>query len=117
MEIDKNTLKDASLMFADIILANSGHSISTEKDALSEDIYNQAMGFCNILISNNCDPNVVPRAMKYLAAKHPFTLDKDSGKHWPHMLEVLLEIVCSRVESTDDVKLFLDDLEKSITKE
>ncbi|MDH5547441.1 MAG: hypothetical protein OEZ43_17805 [Gammaproteobacteria bacterium] len=110
-KLDENELKEASSILARIIAANSHNTFSISVNELSEQIYVEAMGFCNTLISNNCDPNSVSSAMKYLSEKHTFSFDKDNGIHWPYMLEVLLEIVCPRVESGEYSKPFIKGFE------
>jgi hypothetical protein len=62
------------------------------------------------------DPNILVRAVKYLADTHAIQPMHDSTEWFFFMLRALLELACPQQEKNREALDFLTDIEKGITE-
>jgi hypothetical protein len=62
------------------------------------------------------DPNVIVRAVRYMAEVHAFSLLKDDSAWFRHTLETLVELACPAEVRTPEVIEFLMDIEKGLRR-
>lgn len=112
-------LSQESLTAACYDVANRTMSARRPVDVAS--IEAVAKRFCDIaaehedfLVEQGRDPNLIVRAVRYLADKHAIPPMRNDTRWFSDMLEVLIEIACPNCGTTKDIEAFLRDIEDGI---
>jgi hypothetical protein len=66
------------------------------------------------IIGQGRDPNLITRAVRYLAHVHAIPPMRDDLNWFSNMLQALIELACPNTEATCDLETFFRDIEDGI---
>ena len=119
--MDNAALKNACFKAARAALWQTPHPqdisdiIDTDQiERLSQCFYEIAAWHIETTESLNCDPNLITRAVLYLAYVHAIPPMKEDTRWFKEMLHVLVELACPNITPTEEAAQFLIDIEQGI---
>ncbi len=89
--------------------------IDTEQiERLSQKFYDLAVWHIETMDSLGCDPNLITRAVLYLAYVHAIPPMREDTKWFEEMLHVLIELSCPNLVPTPEAAQIFTDIEEGI---
>jgi hypothetical protein len=83
---------------------------------LADSFYHFAREHVSRFREQGCDPNILVRAVSYLAGTHAIAQMHDGTEWFFFMLRALVELVCPEREQSEETIGFLADLEEGIRR-
>lgn len=83
-------------------------------DKTTQGYFEKALRHAEFVTEENLDPNLITRAVLYLAQTHAIPPMKEDLAWFNNMLEVLIELACPNVIHSKEVPQFLFDIEKGV---
>lgn len=114
MNLDREELKNACLKVAKETIWDSQPLDAEMINTHAENLFKIATFREKFLIHRGVDPNVIVRAVYYLAESHAMPPYWDDTKWFDFSLHTLLELICPVTSVTPDVEPFFVDIEKGI---
>ena len=95
----------------------AGEKKTTEKEVetLAGQLYDIALGPLDFIIEQGRDPNVLVRAVRYLAHTHAIPPMRNDTGWFIDMLEVLIELACPNTDLPRNGKAFIADLRRGLS--
>jgi hypothetical protein len=118
MELNTEALHAACLEVARATLWNpDSEKKSTEKkiEALAEKLHTVALHHLEFITETNRDPNLLVRAVRYLAHTHAIPPMRDDTGWFLDMLQVLIELACPNTDLPPRGKAFIADLRRGLS--
>jgi hypothetical protein len=112
--LDHQALRNACYDLARAIRWKQNSVDKVIASALVEPYYQEAIEHEQYLLEQDCDPNVITRAVKYLSIKHAIPPLGEDIARFRDMLHVLIELVCPNCAATPDMEEFFQDVETGI---
>lgn len=86
----------------------------TSIQAVADEFYEIALTHLDLLVQEGRDPNLITRAVKYLARSHAIPPMREDTRWFSDMLTALIELACPTCSSDPDSHAFLRDIEEGI---
>ena len=116
MKLDEDALSAACYDVAKQTLWRRGPVSMDQIQSLAERLRGIAMDFPDFVAGQGRDPNLVVRAIRYMAHVHAIPPMGDDTQWFYEVLHALVEVACpNAVVGADDVA-FLDDLARGIAE-
>lgn len=114
MKLNKNALRRACLRAADSALWEKGPRPVEPIQQLADQFYQIAVENESFLIGQGRDPNIVTRAVRYLALVHAIPVTGQDTHWFTCMLQVLIELACPNTAGQRANDKFYSDIENGI---
>ncbi len=111
MKLNRAALKKACLEVAHNILWQKGPVPVEPIEALASRLFTIALEHEEFMVTFKRDPNIITRAVSYLAWAHAIPPMKDDTYWFSNMLEVLIELTCPNHIGNPRSEKFYKDLE------
>ncbi|WP_287600407.1 hypothetical protein [Thiothrix sp.] len=114
MVLDRKALHEACLDVARSIHWKKKPIDKLLVDVSSKLYFDEALRYEDFIIGQGRDPNIIVRAIKYIANKHaipPMTHDLDA---FSTALEVLVELACPNTGTEPEQEQFFKDIEEGL---
>lgn len=118
MELNTEALHAACLAVArETLWKPKGQKKSTVKEieALTKKFYTVALHHLEFITDQGRDPNLLVRAVRYLAHTHAIPPMHDDTGWFVDMLEVLIELTCPNTDLPPRGKAFIADLRRGLS--
>ena len=87
-----------------------------QRNMLAQKYFEKALQHVEFITGQERDPNLITRAVVYLAYSHAIPPMKDDLSWFNDMLEALIELACPNVLHFKETSQFLYDIEKGINE-
>ncbi len=114
MKLDHDALRAACFELARAIRWKNDPVDEVIARAMVEMLYREAIFHEEFLVGQGRDPNIIVRAVRYLALKHAIPPMGENPGWFRSMLEVLVELACPNQGVSPDQESFFRDLEAGI---
>ena len=116
MKLDHEALRAACFEAARKTMADARPTDVERMQRLADTFYHFAREHVSRIREQGGDPDILVRAVSYLAVSHAIAQMHDSTEWFFFMLRALLEIACPVVELNEESIGFLADLEAGIRR-
>ena len=118
MDLDKKLLYSACYEAARNTMFQMAPIDNAAIEKVAESFFNYSIENVEFIQGQNCDPNLLIRAVKYLAHTHAIPPFRDDTLWFRNMLDCLVELACPNVGQTEEsVSFFVDIAERIEAKE
>jgi hypothetical protein len=114
MKLDNNALAEACFEVARAIRSKKNPVDKVLAKASIQIYFNEAIQHEEFLVNQGRDPNIIVRAVRYLAHKHMIPPMEGNVEAFASMLEVLIELACPNTGVDKEQEAFLKDIEQGI---
>ncbi|WP_223246938.1 hypothetical protein, partial [Sulfuriferula thiophila] len=114
MELDNNALTSACFEVARSIRWKDNQVDEVLAKAYVELYFNVAIQHEEYLTGQGRDPNIIVRAVRYIAHKHSIPPMEGDIKEFSSMLDILIELACPNSVVDQNQELFFKDIEEGI---
>lgn len=112
MKLDNDALKNVCLEVARKIRWKDNPVDEVLAKATVALYFNKAIQYEQYLIDQGRDPNIIVRAVRYIAHKHVIPPMEGNVSAFADMLEVLIELTCPSSGADEEHEPFLKDIER-----
>jgi hypothetical protein len=116
MELHESMLRVACFKLARNRLWQMRLIDAEEVECLADSFYEIAINHVELIGTKNRDPNLLIRAVRFLALIDGDSPTEDDPQWFQQSLSMLIELACPSVRHTDESCEFLDDLESGIVE-
>lgn len=114
MTLDNEALLEACLEVARAIRWRDNPVDEVLAKAAVELYFDAAIQHEDFLVGQGRDPNIIVRAVRYIAYKHAIPPMEGDVESFASMLDVLIELACPNTGSDQDQEQFFKDIEEGI---
>jgi len=116
MKLDHEGLRAACFELARAIRWKKDPVDEVIARAMVEMFYREAVFHEEFLVGQGRDPNIITRAVRYLALKHAIPPMGEDPAWFRNMVEVLVELACPNQGVTAEHEAFFQDIEQGIAE-
>lgn len=114
MVLDRKALHEACLDVARSIHWKKKLTDEILIDVSSKRYFDAALHYEDFIIGQERDPNIIVRAIKYIANKHAIPPMKHDLDEFSTALEVLIELACPNTGTEPEQEQFFQDIEEGL---
>ncbi len=114
MKLDLPKLKRACFNVAQNTMYETKHVDVTSIESVANEFFEIAKGYEEFVVGLDRDPNLITRAVNYLAYAHTMPPMRNNTRWFSDMLTVIIEMACPDVVVMEEGMPFYRDIEKGI---
>ncbi len=114
MKLDLPKLKRACFNVAQNAMCETKHVDVASIESIANEFFEIAKGYEEFVVALDRDPNLIARAVNYLAYAHTMPSMRNNTRWFSDTLTIIIEMACPDVVVMEDGMAFYRDIEEGI---